>query len=243
MQAYAVLVDNLGFERRIDKFLPTVYGVVSQLEFRTHKYKAGFHHVAGQILRTKRAVTRYTDEELLGYRRCDDRAIYGCLKLLVRTGSIAWMSNRIGDVVLMSMLSCHISLSKGLAKFSANAFAGFAVVLAKMGDIKTGRRFGRLALEMSYRFQAKECDGQLVYYAFIHHTMKPMHELLDLLIQAGQFAKASGDIEHSQHACCVCTFTYIICGLPLNGIEEDAKVFITEMQQYKNSAALTLIRL
>jgi hypothetical protein len=149
-----------------------------------------------------------------------------------------------GDVVLMAMLSCRISLSKGLTKFSANSFAGLAVVFAKMGDIKAGRRFGRLALEMSDRFQAKECDGQVMvaYYGFIHHTTKPMHELLDPLIQAGHFAKVSGDIEHSQHACCIYTFTYITCGLPLSGIEVDAKVFINEMQQYKSSSALTSIR-
>jgi hypothetical protein len=66
--------------------------------------KAGIHHVIRQFVKTKRAIKRYSDEDMLAYKEREDREIEGCMKLLSRTSTIAWMADETNGVAFIAWL-------------------------------------------------------------------------------------------------------------------------------------------
>src|SRR5690606_23803623 len=83
---------------------------------------------------------------------------------------------------LMVFKGVEVSMQKGYANASLTSLAAFGMILAAHpAQAERGQAFGRLALELTERLQAKAIHGRVlhVYNALVRHWREPLRNTLE----------------------------------------------------------------
>ncbi|RMH69519.1 MAG: GAF domain-containing protein [Gemmatimonadetes bacterium] len=147
-------------------------------------------------------------------------------------------------VVVLEMI--RMSLKYGNARVSPNAYIFYAMIVAgRLGELKTGYEFGRMALELNAKFQNVELDAKLnaLFAIFIKHWQDPLHEALDHLLRAQQVGLESGDVIYARLAVYFELFTRTLLGENLNNIQKRWAEHADFIQHSKNEVGITILRI
>lgn len=107
----------------------------------------------------------------------------------------------IGSPKLFPLVACKqvsLSVKYGNTPDSACSYCTFGVVLCGLqGDIESGYRFGKLALNVMERFDARELESKILHAgsAMINHWQKHLRETLDPAIKGYHSGVENGDFE------------------------------------------------
>eukprot|EP00540_Astrosyne_radiata_P003660 CAMPEP_0116845946 /NCGR_PEP_ID=MMETSP0418-20121206/13566_1 /TAXON_ID=1158023 /ORGANISM="Astrosyne radiata, Strain 13vi08-1A" /LENGTH=484 /DNA_ID=CAMNT_0004477147 /DNA_START=135 /DNA_END=1589 /DNA_ORIENTATION=- len=142
---------------------------------------------------------------------------------------------------LLVNLMMKLTLKHGICKISGIAFALYGMSMPD-GDIREGYRFGKLALELQKRIDAREWDPRVFtfVYTLCHHWQQPLHLSLDPLLTAHRSGMTCGDIDFAFQAAGAYQTLYFYCGMALEPAVKDMRNFCSEMVAYNQEKALVI---
>ncbi|MBW4493315.1 MAG: AAA family ATPase [Oscillatoria princeps RMCB-10] len=148
--------------------------------------------------------------------------------------------------VLFTMIS--LSIEYGNSPESAYAYVWYGAVLCgPMGDIESGYRFGKQAVTLLDKIDAKQIKCKIipVYYGIARHWKEPIRENLEPLIEGIQIGLEVGDLEFACHAAAhYCYFT-IFSGEELEKVEREQAKYVAmtvKLKQEHDTLCIDLYR-
>lgn len=141
---------------------------------------------------------------------------------------------------LIVLKQINLSLKYGNAPLSAFAYVLYGMILcSEKGDIQSGYDFGKLALSLVAKYNAKEVEARVtqVFHAGIRHWKQHPKETLNPILEAYSLAMETGDLEFAALALqAYCFFCYSI-GRELTGLEREIGNYSNALKQIKQERA------
>ena len=135
----------------------------------------------------------------------------------------------------------NLSVKHGNASVSAFAYATYGLILCGVvGDIESGYQFGKLALRLLERVNAKDVKTRTmqVVHSFISHWQEPVSATLQPLLEAYQNGLEIGDLEYAAYCLAVyCLHSYFI-GKELRKLEQEMESYTEVITHIKQETAL-----
>jgi predicted ATPase/GAF domain-containing protein/tRNA A-37 threonylcarbamoyl transferase component Bud32 len=133
----------------------------------------------------------------------------------------------------------NLSLQYGNAAESTFAYANYGFLLCIRGDIDGGYKFGKVALRLLERFDAKELKAKThLLHSFIKSWNEPLKKVLPLLLEGYQSGIETGDLEFAtSNLSGYCQVAYFI-GKELVGLERELALYCHAIAQFKQEAVL-----
>ena len=130
----------------------------------------------------------------------------------------------------------RLSLRYGNNALSCFAYGSYGVITCGvLGSMRRGARYGRLALDLLEKLNAKEWKAQIRIppYCLTFHWTEHVRNSLRPLQESFQIGLETGQIDSA----CISTNVYCIhsflCGRPLGRVEEEARAYSALYRQYK----------
>lgn len=102
---------------------------------------------------------------------------------------------------LMCIRGAELALDYGHSPEITTSFSVVGMMYARdLHDPETGARLGRLAVELSERFNSRRGRALHLYAGLIQHWKDPLHKTFDNLGQASRMCMENGDFEYAVHA-------------------------------------------
>jgi predicted ATPase/signal transduction histidine kinase len=159
-------------------------------------------HVLISFIKTKIALFGKSVELLEDLPEINDPHQLFSLKILMNIAPAASLSGSLQfPIILFSLL--QMSVRFGNSKIAAFAYASYGLMLCdQLRDIELGYRFGKLALTMLDRFDAREIHGRVhwMFHATIRPWKEPIQTAVAPLLKAMHSALDSGDLEFFGYA-------------------------------------------
>ena len=134
-----------------------------------------------------------------------------------------------------------LSLEYGNTAASAFAYATYGLILCAMaGDIDAGYQFGKLALSVLDKLNAKEikCRTLVMVHTFISHCQEPVKETLKPLLEAYSSGLETGDLEFTALATFAYSYHSFFLGKELKTMEKEMAAYSKLMRQLCQETAL-----
>ncbi|MGD1805195.1 trifunctional serine/threonine-protein kinase/ATP-binding protein/sensor histidine kinase [Dapis sp. BLCC M126] len=173
-----------------------------------------------------------TIEDLIDLPPMVDPRGLAILRILWRLSSVLVISAP-QLMPLCTFQAVRLSIVEGNSILSAPAYATYGMILCSaMGDIPTGYRFGKLALEILDKY-----DGKTVYVKTlvrfetgVRHWQDSLHNTLPRLAPGYQLALEVGDLESA--AICAAGYGYhsYFSGQELTQLEQELKTYSQGME-------------
>lgn len=119
---------------------------------------------------------------------------------------------------LMILRSVELTRRYGLRNTTPSSLVAFGMILAtKLNKPKQGLAFGKLAMELVDRLDAKAVEGRVlhVHHALVHHWAEPIRSTLEPLDKAYRLCLANGDFEYALMAIVMRTVNAFDAGMNL----------------------------
>ena len=215
LRASLVLIELDGSREQFDSAMDSGYNLLDQLGIKIPQNPTSYT-VAREYKKIKKTIANMTDQTFLSLpAACQDEVLVG-MKIMSLIIGYAYFSGRKSDMAMLGIHMLSLTVNAGLTDASCHGFAVFGTVVAGMGEIKEGFRFGQLALQCFAMTQATECQARtfLLVHSFLHHLEKPFHQSLGPLMDAHQTGMDTGDTEVSSLFCLYfIVFLYCVCAL------------------------------
>lgn len=107
--------------------------------------------------------------------------------------------------VLSNLTQIRLSLAYGNTAASAFAYDCYGITLCgAVGDIASGYQFGRLALQVVDKFDARHSKSRVmfVFNAFVRHWQDPLESTIADLHSGYQVGLETGDVEYACYSLC-----------------------------------------
>ncbi|HAX75623.1 MAG TPA: serine/threonine protein kinase [Cyanobacteria bacterium UBA11372] len=149
------------------------------------------------------------------------------------------------DPALFPLVVCqqvNLSISSGNSSLSASGYANYGLLsCAILADISTGYEFGKLALNLLDRFQAKESKAKTLQIAnaFVKHWQEHLAETLNPLLEGYVSGLETGDLEYAAWNLLVHSYFQFILGRELTALEREMSTNRSAIAHIKQDAALT----
>ncbi|MDY6934553.1 MAG: AAA family ATPase [Spirochaetota bacterium] len=135
----------------------------------------------------------------------------------------------------------NISLTSGNTKNTSFAYVVYGLILCgRLGEIELGYRFGRLALELVYRFNAVEFKAKVfyVYGDMINHWNNHYREDLPYLLESYRSGSETGDLSYASYAVNHLIITSFLMGEPLGELREMIDKYYEVILKYKQLSVI-----
>ncbi|MDZ4872596.1 MAG: Serine/threonine-protein kinase PknD [Chroococcidiopsis cubana SAG 39.79] len=147
---------------------------------------------------------------------------------------------------LLAFAGVNLSLKYGNTAMSAYGYASYGVMLCGiLGNIDAGYQFGKLALDLLEKFQAKELKARtfMVFNNFIRHWKEHVREGLPSLIEAYQSGLDTGDIEFAAYCGFIYCYHSYFVGKELTALAQEMETYLQASDRLKQETALNLLQL
>ena len=241
VKIYEVKIQAYTAQNKLPEAVKTALTVLKLLGVRFPEKPNKLNILLG-LIRTKIALIGKRIEDLINLPEMTDPYKLAAARILVCVGSAAYLT--IPELFpLLVFKTVNLLVKHGNASVSPVAYASYGIILCGvMGDIDSGYQFGKLALRLSERFNAKELKAKtiLIFCDFIQHWKEHIRETLNLLLEGYQSGLESGDIEYA----CYCAFVHSchshISGENLQRLEREMASYSGVMGQLKYKFILHL---
>ena len=220
--------------------------ILNKLGVKFPKNPNQFHIVSGygQI---KLSLVGKSIDKLINLPEMTDRAKLSAMKILASiSAATGFVSPNL--IPLIAYKQIELSLKYGNCPRSACSYAGYAVFLtAIMDDITAGYQFGRLALNVVSKFNAKEVKPYVSFLvqSFIMPTKYHLRASLKHLLESYRLGLEVGDVEYAGYSTNVYSMQSYLCGNELTILEQEVVVytnFCYQIHQQVSVNYLTMLR-
>lgn len=197
-------------------------------------------HIALGYLKTRKALAGKNIEDLADLPVMSDPYKLAVVRILTRIGSAAYIAFP-NIMPLLIFQGIHLSIRYGLAPETAFAYVAYGMILCgKIGDIDSGYRFGKLAVNLAENLADKGLKLKIIFSfnAFIRHWKEPLHATLQPLREGYHSGVSSGDLEFA--ARCInasCNRSFFV-GMDLEEVERQMKINWEVVCQLKQESPL-----
>ncbi|MUG95285.1 AAA family ATPase [Scytonema sp. UIC 10036] len=135
----------------------------------------------------------------------------------------------------------NLSLQYGNAPLSAFAYVAYGLTLCGvMGDIEQGYQFGKLALNLLVKFNAKEVKAKVIqtFNALVRHWKEHTKEIVSSLLEAYSAALETGDLEFAALSLKVYSYASYFIGKELSLLETEMATYSHAISQLKQEMPL-----
>jgi hypothetical protein len=146
------------------------------------------------IQEMKDFLSAYTDDEILNTRKMTDPTMIMAMKFL---GKLEWGLTQImpKSVPYVAQRIIQLSLSHGMSPVSPIGFVHLGSSMAKLGDIRGGYHYVKLALSLLDNVGSRESAGEVICIGTqVRLYVEPLQAALEYHNEGYAAAMASGDI-------------------------------------------------
>lgn len=180
-------------------------------------------------------LTQKSIEDLINLPEMTEARSLAAMRILSSTINPAYQSvPELFPLIIFKQI--NLSLKYGNAPLSAFAYVNYGVILCCMvGDIEFGYQFGKLALSLLDKFNAKEIKAKIVnlFYTLIWHWKEPAREILKPLLEIYSAGLETGDLEFAAFALYNYSYSSYFIGRELAGLEQDMATYSNAISQIK----------
>ena len=158
--------------------------------------KARLVHVLWGLMRTKFLLRRIGFDRLEQLPTMQSPEHLAAMRLLAVMGASAYLADR-NLWVLVIVKGFGLSLQHGISTYSSVAYSAYGCILCGvLGDIETGYRFGRLALQVLDRFKERWLSGYVHFVVgnFVAHWKEPLGKTLRYYQESLRHSLENGDL-------------------------------------------------
>jgi predicted ATPase/class 3 adenylate cyclase/tRNA A-37 threonylcarbamoyl transferase component Bud32 len=151
-----------------------------------------------RLLRSRWTLRNRPPEDLLMLPRCNDPQVEASMRLLVQLAPSAYFAAP-NLLPLIGLRLVELSARHGNNPNSAYGYALYGLLhCAVFGAMPTGLAWGRLALDVVDRLDARDSKGRvyMIYAGFVLHWSSRLTDTLPLFLEGAEAAIEAGDIEH-----------------------------------------------
>ncbi|WP_457579553.1 AAA family ATPase [Ensifer adhaerens] len=180
----------------------------------------GRPRLIGELIRVMVLLRGRQARQILNFPANKNEDQVWAMRLLMAICPAAYFRNPdLMSLAALRMMS--ISLRYGNTSESAYGYVLYGLTLgALFGRYDRGDEFGRLAVEISQRYgtAAEQCRILLIYAGFVAFWRRPFSECREILKEALNLARASGDIQYAHYSILQLMFLQLAGGDKLSEI-------------------------
>jgi histidine kinase len=192
-------------------------------------------HALADLAATQIALSRYSPTDLMSLPPMVDPRKIAAMRIIAHiTSPVYWGRPNLLPLIVFRMV--QLSLRYGNNALSCFAFGSYGVITCGvLGSMGRGARYGRLALDLLEKLNAKEWKAQIRIppYCLTFHWTEHVRNSLRPLQESFQIGLETGQIDSA----CISTNVYCIhsflCGRPLGRVEEETRAYSALYRQFK----------
>jgi predicted ATPase/signal transduction histidine kinase/serine/threonine protein kinase len=180
-------------------------------------------HIVRAMMETKWALLGRRIDKLSQLPKMTNPHQLAIMRILTYMGTAAYMTSA-EMLALIIFKQVYLSVKYGNESISAYVYAVYGMILCGvLGDIKTGLRFGKLAMKLLEQPETEKHKAKtlLIINNFIEHWRRHAKENLTPFLQAYQTGLETGDLEYAALAAFTYTGIAFIIGKPLPKVERE----------------------
>jgi len=242
IRPYTILINSLGGEGKYSDAVEMGLKVLALLG-ETFPENIDESHVAQDMSTTLTLLGSTTIEEILRMGELQDEQKHEANQILqlLCVHALKWNTD-LGALIIFRML--RISMQYGLSKASCFAFSNISMMLCcTVGDIRRGYEYGKLALKLLERFNAREHLPRVyvTVYGLVYPYTEPCQACLPSHQHAYKVAMELGDIEWAVQNVNLYTLVAMQCGSKLGPLIQELKNYLQELKDFNHLIITTII--
>ena len=239
IKVYEVKIQAYTLQHKLMDAVTTGLHVLRLLGVR-YPQKPNKLHVLFSYLRTKIALVGKQPNSLINLPEMTDPYRLAEMRIVSSMGGAAYKTAP--ELVPLSVFR-HIRLVAKYGNTSTSIFGynTYGMILCGgIGDIKTGFKFGKLALRLSKKLNATHLEActQYAFNIFIKHWKEHIRETLEPLETACQKGLESGDLEYAAASAQFYLAHSFFAGIELSKIEKEIQKYNDIIKKLKHKTWL-----
>ena len=206
------------------------------------------------LAKTKLALFDKQTEDLIDLPLITDPEQLAAGKIMMLAGSSAY-SAAVELVPLLALTGINLSVKYGNAPISTYGYAGYSIILCGyLGDIDGGYSFGKLALKLVDKLNAKELKAKniMMFNNFVRHWKEHILDGLPSFQEAYSIGLETGDLEFAAYSAYMYCYHSYFAGRDLKelaikmqtygeGIRQCGQETVLRLHQVYHQAVLNLL--
>ncbi|CDO09835.1 cyclase [Mycolicibacterium cosmeticum] len=192
---------------------------------------AGTPRILNALGRMKLTTRRWSTEQLLALRECEDRRVIEVQRILAELRSMSYIARpNLFPLIVRKQLS--LSLAHGHTPSTPLVLVSYGVLLAITGDRSGAQRFGEVAVALTERAEFRQARPEtlFLYLNFIRHWRHPVRDGLGQVRDAVTAALNQGDQEYAGFLVTVLLAQSFWAGTPTTEIDTMARSLIPQIR-------------
>jgi diguanylate cyclase (GGDEF)-like protein len=176
-----------------------------------------------ELLSVKTQLITKPVEKLVDLDQLSNPRILAAMRILAGFSSSVYVASP-NLLPLLIIVMVKLSIRYGNSLYSPYFYAAFGMLhCGVLGDVETGYKLGRLALDLQEKYSDIETKSRVgfLFWFFIHHWKRPVQEAFQPMIEAHKIGLETGDLEFSAWNLNSCIELSIFAGVELTGLEND----------------------
>ncbi|AFZ35050.1 serine/threonine protein kinase [Stanieria cyanosphaera PCC 7437] len=198
--------------------------------------------ILSSLIKTKFNLAGKKIEDLINLPILSNAKIVASGRIMMIVGSSAY-SAAVELIPLITLSGVNLSIKYGNATISTFGYAGFGIILCGvLNDIDSGYRFGKLALDLVEKLNAKEQKARtmMLFNNFIRHWKEHLQSGLEPLLTGYQVGLETGDLEFAAYSVYMHCYHSYFLGKELTELEQKMTIYGDTI---KNLGQETVLRL
>ncbi len=202
-------------------------------------------YILAALLKIRIALLRKPADTLIDLPVTQNPSAEAAIRLLVSMGSAVY----IAVPELLPLVSCkafQIMLAHGNTPYSGVVCNGYAlIIMAGFGDIDTGYRLGRIAIQLSEKFgtSSLKCQSRMMANTFVVHWKEHLKDTLEPLLHNYWYGLENGHTEFATYSAFIYCYSSFFCGRKLEEVTQESIRFYERLKQHKHESALNIHRI
>jgi predicted ATPase/GAF domain-containing protein len=239
VKAYEIKIQAFYAQNKMTEAVNTALSAMKLLGINFPK-KPNKLNVLLAFIRTKFALTGKNIEDLENLSQMTDPNMQAALRIIVSSVLPAhYAAPQLFPLFVFKAV--YLAVKYGAAPFITFAFAGYGLILCGvMGDTESGYKFGKLAVDLLERPDAKEFKAKtlVAVNSFIIHWKDHLRKTQQPFLDAYQYGLEAGDLEFAAISLsCYSRHSYF-AGRELPALEQEVASYWDAIDRLKQETAL-----
>ncbi len=201
-------------------------------------------HLLSGLLKTKWRLLGKPVETLVNLPQMESDLVIAQIQIMsTMSTAVYWAAPNLLPLMVFQMV--RLGVKFGHTPLAPYNYAGYGLILCGIGEIETGYRFGKMALQLMEIMNVREQKAKtlFVFNTFIRHWKEHVRNSLKPLVSAYQCGVETGDFEFAAFALQIYCFHSFCANQPLNQLEAEMREYIDVIKSLKQSPQLNMTRL
>ncbi|OCQ88969.1 serine/threonine protein kinase [Nostoc sp. MBR 210] len=232
VKVYEVKIQAYGAQNKVSDAVNIALNILQQLgvEFPQNPSQSDVQLGMSEIMSN---MTGKQIEDLIDLPEMTEASLLVAMRMLSTTIPFAYAVAPI-LFLLIVLKKINLSLKYGNASSSAYAYVNYGVILCGLiGDIESGFEFGKLAINLLEKFNAKENKAKtiLTFHGVIRHWKEHAQKGLQPLLEGYSTGLETGDLEYASFALYNYSSSSYFIGRELTGLEQEIANYGNALRQ------------